>query len=94
MSAALSKNFIKPEPPKAMDVVEWVNAACSTLSADPALIQHSFDVTGINLNPDGLSDGRLQNALKDCAGKLKEQFGENFNESDFSIGIVQSTPLN
>ncbi len=75
-------------PPSNEDVANWVVKACDSLNRNPELIKKSFDVTGISLKSEKISDENLKNAMSDCASRLKEQFGENFDQDNFEFGIT------
>ncbi len=49
--------------------------------------QEALEVTGVTLDHSLVSNEVLKAALNTCAESLKSQFGDHFNEEDFSVGI-------
>ncbi len=78
----------KIPPPSHKNVVNWVAEASAALRRNPDLIRKSFICTGLTLDPSQVSDSHLKSALSKCADSLKEQFGDNFNSTDFDIELT------
>ncbi len=69
-------------------MTQWVSTACAELGKNTDMLKMSFDVTGITLKAEKVSDSHLKNALKLCGDRLKEKFGENFNSENFEFGVT------